>query len=92
MIHILQRMAPDKWTETTGDTLDDEDAGFVLARPKMTWCPPQPHIYLKRHRYLFTRFDQIGETDGAARVNQMTEDKVWLFLRDEWLAGRKPTA
>lgn len=91
MIHILQRMAPDKWTETTGDTLDGDDAGFVLARPKMTWCPPQPHIYLKRHGYLFTLFDQIGETEGAARVNQLTEDKVWLFLRDEWLAGRKYT-
>lgn len=41
--------------------------------------------------YLFTRFDQIGETEGAARVNLLTEDKVWLFLRDEWLAGRKHT-
>lgn len=91
MVHVLQRLGPDEWTSATGDVLENEDAGFVLARSKMTWCPPQPNIYLKRHRYLFTRHDHIGETAGAQRVNQLADDKVWQFLKEEWLRGKQHT-
>lgn len=91
MVHVLQRVTPDEWTTATGDVLDGEDSGFVLARPKMTWCAPQPDIYIKRHRYLFFRFDHVGETEGARRVNQIADDKVLQFLKDEWHAGRKHT-
>ena len=91
MIHVLQRLTPDEWTTATGDVLDGEDTGFVLARPKLTWCPPQPDIYLKRHRYTFARYDHVGETEGARRVNQIAEDKVLQFLKEEWQAGRRHT-
>ncbi|TAN52560.1 MAG: hypothetical protein EPN26_07845 [Rhodospirillales bacterium] len=91
MVHVLQRLGPDEWTSATGDVQEDEDAGFVLARSKMTWCPPQPDIYLKRHRYVFTRHDHIGETAGTQRVNQLADDKVWQFLKDEWLCGKRHT-
>jgi len=91
MVHVLQRVTPDEWTSATGDVLEGEDAGFVFARPKMTWCPPQPDIYLKRHLYTFERYDHIGESAGAQRVNQLADDKVWQFLKDEWLAGRRHT-
>jgi RecA-family ATPase len=91
MIHVMQRLSPDKWTEATGDVLEGDDAGFVLARPKMTWCPPQPHLYLKRTGYLFSHFDHVGGTAGAMRVNQIADEKVWQFLRDEFLKDRKHT-
>lgn len=91
MIHVLQRLPADKWTEATGDVLEGEDAGFVLARPKMTWCAPQPHIFLKRHGYLFSHYDHIGETAGAMRVNQLADDKVWQFIADEYVRGVKHT-
>ncbi|WP_205749129.1 AAA family ATPase [Frigidibacter oleivorans] len=91
MMHVLQRLGADEWTSATGDVLEGEDAGFVLARPKLTWCPPQPDIYLKRHRYTFTRYDHVGETEGAKKVNQIADDKVFDFLKAEWVAGRKHT-
>jgi len=91
MVHVLQRISPDEWTNATGDILEGEDAGFVFARPKMTWCPPQPDIYLKRHLYTFERYDHIGETAGAQRVNEIADDKVWQFLKAEWLAERRHT-
>lgn len=91
MVHVLQRVTPDEWTTATGDVLEGEDAGFVLARPKMTWCPPQPDIYIKRHHYIFHRFDPVGETEGARRVNQLADEKVLQFLKDEWVAGRRHT-
>lgn len=91
MVHVLKRVTNDEWAQATGDVLGEEDAGFLLARPKMTWCPPQPDIYLKRQGYTFTHFDHIGETEGVKRVNQLADDKVWEFLRDEWRRGAKHT-
>lgn len=91
MIHVLQRLDPEDWTKATGDLLQESESGFILARPKMTWCRPQPDIYLKRRSYTFHRHDHIAETDGAQRVNQIAEDKVWKFIADEWQAGRRHT-
>ncbi len=91
MVHVLQRMTPEKWTEATGDVLDSDDAAFVLARPKMTWCPPQPNIYVKRRGFTFTHHDHIGSEAGAAKVNNIADDKVFAFLKAEWLAGKHYT-
>jgi len=91
MVHVLQRLNPDQWTEATGDELQDDDVGFVLARPKMTWCAPQPDIFLKRHGYLFTRFDHIGETAGVSAAVTIVANRVWRFLKDELLKGTRYT-
>lgn len=89
MVHVLQRLDPEAWTEQTGDTLEGEESGFVLARPKMTWCPPQPNIYLKRQHYLFERFYPVESTEGAGLVIDRDADKVFQFVKDEYLKGKK---
>lgn len=89
MVHVLQRLDHEAWTEATGDELADDDSGFVLARPKMTWCPPQPHIYLKRRGYVFERFDAVAATEGAGAVIDRDAEKVFQFLREEYLQGKK---
>jgi regulatory protein RepA len=91
MVHVLQRLSDDEWTTATGDVLNGDDAGFVLARPKMTWCPPQPDVFLKRRGYLFQRYDGLGQSAGAMRVNQLQDDKIWQFLRDQFASGVKHT-
>jgi len=91
MVHVMSRLEPEEWTEATGHQLEEDDTGFVLARPKMTWCPPQPQIYIRRHRYVFHLHDHIGETAGAQRINQIADDKLWQFLREELAKGVKHT-
>jgi hypothetical protein len=91
MVHVMVRLTPERWTEATGHQLEEDDIGFVLARPKMTWCRPQPKIYLRRHGYVFHRHDHVGETEGAQRVNQIADDKLWQFLKDELVKGVKHT-
>lgn len=89
MIHVLQSLTPEEWTEATGDLLDSNSQGFVYARPKMTWCEPQPDIYLKRQGYTYSRFD--AATNGASEVANALANKVWQFLREELQLGRKHT-
>jgi hypothetical protein len=91
MVHVLQRLSDEEWTTATGDVLLPEEAAFVLARPKMTWCPPQPDLFLKRRGYLFERYDAVAQSAGAMRVNSLQDDKLWQFLRDQFAAGTKHT-
>jgi RecA-family ATPase len=91
MVHVLQRLTPDKWTERTGDTLAEKEGGFVLARPKMTWCEPQPDIYLKRHGYVFQRYEAVTPSEGAAAAMRKNSDLLWQLLRDEWEKGVRHT-
>lgn len=87
MVHVLQRLTPDKWTERTGDALASDEGGFVLARPKMTWCEPQPDIYIKRRGYVFDRFAAVDPSEGAAANMRKNADTLWQLLRDEWEKG-----
>lgn len=87
MVHVLQRLSPDEWTEKTGDVLGPDETGLVLSRPKMTWCPPQPDIYIKRTGYLFIQFAEISPEDGGDQ--EANAVKIWQFLIEEYQKGIK---
>jgi len=89
MVHVLQRLSASEWTEATGDALGPNEGGFVLARPKMTWCEPQPDIYLKRHGYSFERVASVEPSEAAAANMKLNCTVLWQLLKDELLAGRK---
>ena len=89
MVHILQRLEPGEWTNATGDALGPNESGFVHARPKMTWCEPQPDIYLKRRGYVFERFGVVEPSEGAAANMKANCETLWQLLRDELEKGTK---
>ena len=89
MVHILQRLEPGEWTNATGDALGPNESGFVLARPKMTWCEPQPDIFLKRRGYVFERIATVEPSEGAATLLKKNCETIWQLLRDELEKGVK---
>lgn len=91
MVHVLQRLDTGEWTTATGDTLGPQDSGFVLARSKMTWCEPQPDVYLKRRGYIFERIASVDPSEGAGAITRQNAEKVHQFLKDEFLKGSKHT-
>lgn len=91
MVHVLQRLDVAEWTTATGDTLGPQDSGFVLARSKMTWCEPQPDVYLKRRGYTFERIAAVDPTEGAGAITRQNADRLDQFIRDEFLKGSKHT-
>jgi RecA-family ATPase len=91
MVHVLQRLEAGEWTSSTGDTLGPQDSGFVLARSKMTWCEPQPDVYLKRRGYTFERIAAVDPAEGAGAMILQNANKLHQFLKDEFLNGRKHT-
>lgn len=48
MVAVLKRMEADEWLKVTGEALPENADGLLLALPKLSYAPAQPHIYLER--------------------------------------------
>jgi RecA-family ATPase len=88
MIHIMQSLTPEEWVKATGDTLREGESGVVYARPKLTWSPPQPSIYIKRRGYMFERVASISSAEGAQVQRDRDAEVLLAFLVAETAAGR----
>lgn len=94
MVQVLQRLNPMEWLQATGNGLAEDEDGFVLSRPKLSYCKRQPDLYIKRIGFTFEAVhthsdeDKASETDWGARHNSKA---VLKLIADEIDAGRWPT-
>lgn len=89
MVHVLQSLSPEEFDKATGRSLQEGETGLILARPKLSYCPPQPPLYLVRRGYLFRAVEADARDPGAelaAICNQVLQ-----LIREELRAGRYPT-
>lgn len=70
-----------QWQKLTGYSLEEGDTGIVLARPKMSYAPPQENIFIVRRGYHFEAItpQKVG---GWAEI-EATANQVWQLLCDE---------
>lgn len=85
MVHVLQNLSPEEWQQQTGDVLCDGETGMVLARPKMSYCPPVGELYIKRVGYSFSLATRIVQ-DPKKEIRQDAE-AVWQYLQTEYVVG-----
>lgn len=89
MVAVLQAWDEKKSGDTPPMTLDrgPTDKVLILARPKLSYAPPQPLIWLARQEHTFTHALPIHipeEAERAARADQLEN-----FLVSEYKEGRK---
>lgn len=73
-----------------GFELRPDESGFILARAKLSYAPPQPNIWIRRRGFAF---DYAIETrQGADEARELDARKVADFLADELHHGRRYTA
>lgn len=65
------------------------DSVFILARPKLSYAPPQPQIWIVRRGYSFQHFVAVKRSPGEEMEADAT--KVEAFLCTELEAGRRYT-
>lgn len=65
------------------------DSGFVMARPKLSYCKPQPNIWIRRHGWEFDYF--VEEVKSSDEILSRNMERIAAFLRDELHHGRKYT-
>jgi hypothetical protein len=89
MVLVLQPLPPDKWQEATGDTLADDETGLILARPKMSYCPPPGDIFIRRTGYSFKRVEPVASTKSARTA--AAAEQVLNLIKHELKEGRRHT-
>lgn len=89
MVHVLQPMTPEEWTKATGDELNHGESGLILARPKMSYCPPQGPLYIKRDGYSYTTHEP-SESNPESELRRRGYALLTL-IQEEISKGHFPT-
>jgi RecA-family ATPase len=87
MVLVMQNLTEGEFVKATGQKLEAGETGIVLARPKISFCPPQGEIYIKRTGYLFGMVKASARTPEQAA--QFAAAKVYEFLENEYRQGRR---
>jgi RecA-family ATPase len=87
MVLVLQDLSPADFKAATGQHLSDGETGLILARPKLSYCPPQPPIYIKRKGFAFEHVAPLPSSKGAKL--DAAADQLWQLLVDEMQADRR---
>ncbi len=92
MVTILSAVDRDNpiGNKPDGFDLAPGDSGFILARAKLSYCPPQPNLWIRRRGWTFEHFveKRLGNNEKLAS----DADHIWQFLLDELTHGRRYTA
>lgn len=76
-------------TPPEGFSLAPGDSGFIMARAKLSYAPPQPNIWIRRRGFAFDYF--VEERRGADETLTRDADRIAEFIADELTHGRKYT-
>jgi len=86
MVHVLQSLTAAEWCQETGTELLPGEYGLRLARPKMSYCPPQGDILIRRVGYRFEHVHAVA-TSGAEKI-ACAANQIWDLLILELSQGR----
>ncbi len=90
MVTILANATRVLLPKPDGFDLQPGESGFLMARAKLSYAPPQPNIWIRRRGWAFDYF--IETPCNAEAVRDHDADKVADFLVEELHHGRRYTA
>ena len=90
MVTILSNANDTTQNPPDGFNVAPGDSAFIMARAKLSYAPPQPNIWVRRHGYEFTYAVDVHRSEEE--ILAANADKLETFIKDEFLHGRKYTA
>jgi RecA-family ATPase len=90
MVAVMSSVTEATQNPPEGFDLAPGDSGFILARAKLSYAPPQPNLWIRRRGFVFDWFaeERVGKDETLTR----DAAKVEQFIGDELMHGRKHTA
>ncbi len=89
MVTVLSNANDTTQNPPDGFDVAPGDSAFIMARAKLSYAPPQPNIWIRRHGYEFTYAVDVHRSEEE--ILNADADKVEAFIKDEFLHGRKYT-
>jgi regulatory protein RepA len=86
MVAVMQPLEAAEWEHETCARLEPGESGIVMAIPKLSYCPPQDPIFIRRKGYAFTHETVVKRTRD--QVSAAVAEQVLQFLTNEKSQGR----
>lgn len=88
MVVVMQPLAANEWAQKTGVPLKENQSGLVMAFPKLSYCRPQPPIYIYRQRHAFFKVESVVPQDPDQALSYVA-DQVHAFLLKKFVSGQR---
>ncbi len=91
MVHVLSSLTGDELFKATGERLTADQSAFALARPKISYAPPQTlPLYVRRSGFRFELLHALAAQSSDERA-QAVGLQLGRFIIAEQHAGRRHT-
>lgn len=88
MVVVMQPMSSREWSKSTGTTLAEGETGLVMAFPKLSYCKPQPSIFIRRTGFIFDMIQSVLPQTAESAL-MLNADKVHEFLLKRHAEGKQ---
>lgn len=88
MVQVMATMDDREWKSATGLDLQEGQLAAVLARPKLSYAPPQPHLFILRDRFTYTLVPARTTEEAEEQSAEDVAEFIWNWLGQEWEEGR----
>lgn len=78
MVFVLVPLSPEEYRQATGDELLPGQNAIKMTRPKLSYCPPQPDIIIRRTGYHFEHVEPSRRDDATDR--EAAANQIWQLL------------
>lgn len=87
MVAVMQPLTQEEWEQETGSKLGPGESGVVMALPKLSYCPPQESIFIRRNGYSFSHESVIKRS--REQISNAVAEQVLQFISHEGEQGRR---
>lgn len=90
MVHVLTPVNDAELYKATGERLTNGQSAFALARPKISYAPPQPVLYIRREGYAFDVLRAV-EAPSTQERQRLLGEQLARYLAAELQRDRRHT-
>ena len=91
MVAVMAGLNQDAFRTATGHDLDKDQSALLIARPKLSYAPPQPgHIYVRRTGYQFERIYPISGP-SAIEAAEVSGNQIARYIESQYAQGVRHT-
>lgn len=87
MVCVMQPLEAKEWLDATGEYLEPDSTGIVMAMPKMSYCRAQDPIYVVRKGYTFTQVMPVAQP-SQTDVEKQNDIAVFAVIKEAWLRNQ----
>ena len=92
MVAVMQPLSDKEWFKATACHFSQGQSGIVMAFPKLSYCAPQPPVYILRDGYRFRQIEVVGGMGESSEWLDVAAEELHEYLLTEYNLGKHYSA